>query len=229
MAVKFCGNCGAKLEPTSRFCAECGTPVAQEAPVQQINNAAVQAPMANNYQPINNQQSAYQLAANQNQAQYGTGTNSLFNQLQAKTQGLRRADAPSRAGENPFVAWFKDTYLHTDGRLNRLSYFFGGLFIWICDFVLLMLGILGFYMIFSRSGVANVIGALLCIAVIGISLVFIVASWMLSIRRCHDFGVTGFAMLLYFIPYVDFIWALCLLFIPGTYGPNRYGPDPSAR
>ena len=53
-----------------------------------------------------------------------------------------------------------------------------------------------------------------------------VSSWALGSQRCRDFGWTGWAMLLTLIPYVGWIFAVAIMFIPGTLGPNRYGPDP---
>ena len=54
----------------------------------------------------------------------------------------------------------------------------------------------------------------------------VLASWAVGAPRCRDFGWTGWAMLLTLIPYLGWIYALAILFIPGTAGENRYGPDP---
>lgn len=42
---------------------------------------------------------------------------------------------------------------------------------------------------------------------------------MLTIKRSHDFNVTGWLALLAFVPLLN----LAFLFIPGTDGPNRFG------
>ena len=47
-----------------------------------------------------------------------------------------------------------------------------------------------------------------------------------AIQRCHDFNRSGWWMLLWFVPVVNFILFLVLFLYPGTHGPNRYGPDP---
>ena len=53
-----------------------------------------------------------------------------------------------------------------------------------------------------------------------------IAGWAVGAQRCRDFGWTGWAVLITVIPYIGFIFALVMLFIPGTQGENRYGPDP---
>lgn len=54
----------------------------------------------------------------------------------------------------------------------------------------------------------------------------LVSGWAIGGQRCRDFGWTGWAMLITLIPYIGWIFALAIMFIPGTLGPNRYGPDP---
>lgn len=47
-------------------------------------------------------------------------------------------------------------------------------------------------------------------------------------QRCRDINLPGWAALLLLVPFLgEFFW-LALFFIPGTRGPNRYGPDPLA-
>ena len=55
----------------------------------------------------------------------------------------------------------------------------------------------------------------------------------LSVRRLHDLGLSGWWMLLWFVPILGQIlgWLLSLLiiFIPGPRGENQYGHDPHDR
>jgi uncharacterized membrane protein YhaH (DUF805 family) len=44
-------------------------------------------------------------------------------------------------------------------------------------------------------------------------------SFMLAIKRSHDFNASGWASLLILLPLVNLIF----LFVPGTDGPNRFG------
>ena len=59
-----------------------------------------------------------------------------------------------------------------------------------------------------------------------VTLPIIVSSWATGGQRCRDFGWTGWAMLITLIPYIGWLWGIAIMFIPGTQGPNRYGPDP---
>lgn len=47
-----------------------------------------------------------------------------------------------------------------------------------------------------------------------------------TIRRLHDQDQSGWLYLLSFIPYVGGFVLLIFMCLPGTVGPNRFGPDP---
>lgn len=64
-----------------------------------------------------------------------------------------------------------------------------------------------------------VIGPFLAIAVY---IAIFVISIFLTIQRAHDFNTTGWISLVLFIPIVSLIFYI----IPGTKGPNKYGPQP---
>lgn len=61
-----------------------------------------------------------------------------------------------------------------------------------------------------------------------LSLPISVSGYLLSIRRLHDIGLSGFFVLLSFVPLVSLGFALYILFKGGTEGENAYGPDPIA-
>ena len=46
-----------------------------------------------------------------------------------------------------------------------------------------------------------------------------------SVRRLHDSGRSGWFVLLLFVPLIN-LFCIALLCLPGTPGPNRYGPQP---
>ena len=50
----------------------------------------------------------------------------------------------------------------------------------------------------------------------------------LYVRRFHDQDKSGWFFLLGFIPIVGGIILLVFMVLPGTDGPNRFGPDPKA-
>ncbi len=52
-------------------------------------------------------------------------------------------------------------------------------------------------------------------------------SFAVTVKRFHDRGRTGWFLLIALIPVIGFIWlAVELMFLKGTSGENRFGPDP---
>jgi len=102
------------------------------------------------------------------------------------------------------------------GRRNRKSYIFASLLIFA---VILVVWCIAGIISYASNGYALFIVAGL------ISIPAAVAGWALGSQRCRDFGWSGWAMLITLIPYVGWIFAIAIMFIPGTQGPNRYGPD----
>lgn len=96
-------------------------------------------------------------------------------------------------------------------RMNRLRYFINGLKLTGISIVLALIAfipILGWIIAIAGG---------LCVAV---------ANAVLNVYRLHDLDWTGWLFLVAFIPYVNIIFLLILLFAPGKHGPNKYGPDP---
>lgn len=50
----------------------------------------------------------------------------------------------------------------------------------------------------------------------------------ITVRRLHDIGLSGWLILVSFIPYVGAIALLVMMFIPTQFGPNKHGPAPKA-
>ena len=105
------------------------------------------------------------------------------------------------------------------GRRNRKSYIFAMLMwlavlavIWVAATVVSWKADTAWPLVFA--GVASIPS--------------VVSSWTCSGQRCRDFGWTGWAVLISLIPYVGVIFTLAIMFVPGTLGVNRYGPDPVA-
>lgn len=60
------------------------------------------------------------------------------------------------------------------------------------------------------------------------SLLAIIPAVLVYIKRWHDRDKSGWWMLIMLLPIIDAIWALIELgFLPGTPGPNRFGPPAS--
>jgi len=129
--------------------------------------------------------------------------------------------------------WSK--YATFSGRAPRSEYWFFQLFIFLC---IMALGVLA--LIFGALGSAvggdqqaNAAGAgagigIGLVGLLGILFLFavIVPQLAVSVRRIHDTGASGWLVLLYFIPYLGGLIAIVWGCIPGTPGPNAYGPSP---
>jgi len=72
------------------------------------------------------------------------------------------------------------------------------------------------------GSVAGLYGPLTLLLVLGI----IVPSIAVQVRRFHDQDKSGWFVLLGLIPFVGGIIVLVFMFLDGTKGPNRFGPDP---
>ena len=59
-----------------------------------------------------------------------------------------------------------------------------------------------------------------------IFMISLVLQVIISVKRLHDFGFSGYYAVVLMIPTVNFIAALALGFIPGKAGPNQYGERP---
>ena len=112
------------------------------------------------------------------------------------------------------------------GRLRYLAYSWLYGFILVCAWFPLVLlfgiSILGFGSLNPDLGV--ILGLLVVAAAYIIS---ISAFAILAIRRLHDLNKTGWLLLVFFIPFINMIFALYLIFAPGTKGTNDYGFQPS--
>lgn len=54
----------------------------------------------------------------------------------------------------------------------------------------------------------------------------LVLNIVLSIRRLRDIDVNPGLVLLTFVPFINMVMGVVLLFMEGTPGKNTYGPDP---
>jgi uncharacterized membrane protein YhaH (DUF805 family) len=86
---------------------------------------------------------------------------------------------------------------------------------------------------FEKDEKANVSGAGPAVLILGLMVVGIASNVMQfagMVKRCHDRNVSGWYSFLTFIPIFGIFWYIIALgFLPGTRGPNQYGPDPRNR
>lgn len=229
MAAKFCPNCGEPLEAGARFCGKCGAAV-EQAPEPQAPQ-----PQPERQQPmiqINEE------AIRQNVQQAGRELQQGLGELRQGIESFHPGGELS--GWRSFVASvarfyvsfpLMDTLVHRmfiiEGRTNRWRYFVDG-----------MVGglIAGVYFLVAAIA-AGLIGALVnedfgvlvgFVLGVAVGLPALIGGILLIRSRLHDMNVTGWVYLVNFIPYVNIIFSLAVLFVPGTKGPNQYGADPLA-
>ena len=75
----------------------------------------------------------------------------------------------------------------------------------------------------AEPGIGFILGA----AIMGIFVLgSIIPAIAVQVRRFHDQDRSGWFVLLNFIPYLGGLIVLVFMFLEGTRGPNRFGPDP---
>jgi uncharacterized membrane protein YhaH (DUF805 family) len=95
------------------------------------------------------------------------------------------------------------------------------------------------YLAWSLALVAvGLLVAALCVGVLSVSLVaggllgtvalvaFVVVSIQIGAQRLHDAGWSAWLLLLNLVPVVGSFFPIVMMAVPGSTGPNRYGPPP---
>ena len=115
---------------------------------------------------------------------------------------------------NWYLAVLKN-YVGFSGRAGRTEYWMFFLFNFIVAIALIILAAI------TRSFIFYLLYFLYALAVL---VPGIAVSW----RRMQDTGRNGLYILLGLIPFVGPIILLVFMLLPGTPGPNEFGPEPSA-
>ena len=114
-----------------------------------------------------------------------------------------------------------------DGRIRRIEYFLSGIVGGIVFSIAWALGI-GTFILGAGMGSAggSVFGLLIGLAALVASMWFSLAQ---GVKRLHDLDKSGWLILLMFVPIVNALFGLYMLFADGTVGPNQYGEYPKNR
>jgi uncharacterized membrane protein YhaH (DUF805 family) len=120
--------------------------------------------------------------------------------------------APPPLIDEPTPPW--RVFLDPRGRITRRTFWLHG--------------------VLALLGLGLLLGALLAIAGVRsqhaetvVELLLLWPALAVSIKRWHDRGRSGWWVLIVLVPYIGWLWALVENgFMPGTPGPNRYGPPP---
>lgn len=132
-------------------------------------------------------------------------------------------------------------YFDFQGRSRRMEYWSFALLIFVVYLVLLGIMMAGGFSLAAMSGdpaaaASATMGPVFYIGagLLGLfGLAIIIPSIAVVVRRLHDRDMSGWwylgMLVAAMIPFVGFIASiafLVLMFLPGTPGPNRFGPDP---
>ena len=128
-------------------------------------------------------------------------------------------------------------YADFNGRSRRMEYWMFQVF----NFIVLMavgliVGLVGYAtgsFESGSSGPSTFLIIVLSILVLAWLAVFLVPSIAVTVRRLHDRDMSGWwylgAVVVGMVPFIGYIASIgftVLMFLPGTPGPNRFGPDP---
>jgi uncharacterized membrane protein YhaH (DUF805 family) len=118
---------------------------------------------------------------------------------------------------------YKTLLLSPKGRIGRKTYWLGAIgimvglgFVWGAATALMA----------ATAPAEGGMGALGGIALAAAAILSLVTMWstiVLAFKRCHDRDMSGWMML---IPFYNMWVSIQMAFLPGTPGPNRFGPDP---
>ncbi len=131
-------------------------------------------------------------------------------------------DAPE-IPTNPIAALricLMEKYAKFSGRASRSEFWQWQLVMWLITFPL------GF--IFSAADAKGNDGLSVgcALALVAISLITLIPSWAVAVRRLHDRDKSGWLILIGIIPYIGAIYLFIQDVLAGTPGPNRFGPAP---
>lgn len=119
----------------------------------------------------------------------------------------------------------KQKYSTISGRASRAEYWWFTLFVYLVYIVIYTLSAVMMFYLHRGSG-AQMFGALLVIGLMSIiSILLVVPSFCVGIRRLHDIGRSGWWILLSFAPIVRFV-ILVFTLMPSQPTANEYGENP---
>jgi uncharacterized membrane protein YhaH (DUF805 family) len=81
----------------------------------------------------------------------------------------------------------------------------------------------------TDKGAMGTIGGVGIILLVLLFLGLFIPTLAVQVRRFHDQDMSGWMVLLQFIPYVGGLIIFVFMCLDGTAGPNRFGPDPKGR
>lgn len=142
-----------------------------------------------------------------------------FRTSPAQGRGWISGPAPVPSGPDKISYFDLSFWFSAKGRLNRWRFFLGSVMAGGVASIIMKL-------VVPTDALGVPTGGPGWILYVAIALLVSYVSTVLSIKRFHDLGKSGYFVLLFVIPLVNFILGLMLLFGQGDPGPNMYGPNP---
>jgi uncharacterized membrane protein YhaH (DUF805 family) len=128
------------------------------------------------------------------------------------------------------MRWFLKALKHYadfSGRARRREYWFFVLFNILFSFAWVLLLTLAFMLLFVRSEAGGIFAAYASVALnVSYIAALMLPSLAVSVRRMHDLGKSGWALLIGFIPLVGGIFLLVWMLRDSQPEENKYGPNP---
>lgn len=147
-------------------------------------------------------------------------------------QGINPMNQPYQAPEASLGAGSEETYqpklFQTSGRLGRARYFVYVMALtMITYFAMGLVMAVGFGSASPGSGPGGLFIGLMLLVMAPVGIFTTVMSIIYGIRRLNDLNMSGWMILLMFVPIANFVIAIMLLFVPGSKVANKYGPKPA--
>ena len=119
---------------------------------------------------------------------------------------------------------YQPSILSFNGRIGRLRYMAYGVGSYLL-LMLIMIPVIGTSAFIGGEPSVSGAGAI----VVGVlSIVMLVAGVAFAKRRLNDLNRSGWWMLLTIVPFVNLLFAIYVIFFPGTDGDNDFGAAPAA-
>ena len=213
--ANFCENCGSALKSENKFCPNCGAPMGKPD-YKEEDFACIYGPPPVKRTP--EPQPVHKETLRDNRPSHS----SLRQEAEQAFphSDYSRRDGFTRSGTGPKYVPDKDLqsmFLRYDNRLNRKRYLFRSLALGAA--VSIITNLITMIAVSTNSSAIAILGSIISIAAA-------ISSFMLIIRRLHDLNRPTWWCIGVFVPLVNLVLGIYLLFFKGTDGPNDYGPDP---
>lgn len=230
MKVKFCPNCGSQLEENTKFCGNCGMKInnleivekhKEEKIIKQEEVNKTKTTLKDEIVPDKRKTIDSELVKSnlekvlpdnieEKKGLVKTELQEIENQIDKIGKDISNSITMEKINSNGILQNIKNKYFPTKRRINRKPYFWRGM----------MLGLVVL--------VGYILSMSIVLAIIGVPMILLamISSTMIAICRLHDLNKSGWWIIIGYIPYVNIIVGLYLLFVKGTNGTNKYGEDP---